>query len=100
MEINKKFLEKLIIKSIINDSTFMSRVVRYLDNDLFSETSYNIIAKFYKDFWNNYSKIPSKDEIKLFTNDINFFNSFKKVIVAVPLVDVEFVLPCSHQPSE
>ena len=91
MEINKKFLEKLIIKSIINDSTFMSRVVKYLDNDLFSEISYNIIAKFYKDFWNNYSKIPSNDEIKLFANDINFFNSFKKVIEDVSSINLESV---------
>lgn len=80
MELNKKFLEKIIIKSLISDSTFMSRVARHLDIDLFSETSYNIVAKFYKDFWNQHSKLPSADEIKLFATDNSFFNSFKKVV--------------------
>lgn len=79
MEINKQFLEKLIIKALTTDSVYMSRVVRYLDNKLFVDNNYNIVASFYKKFWDNHSKLPSLEEIKLFANDINFFNSFKKV---------------------
>lgn len=78
MEINKQFLEKLIIKALTTDSVYMSRVVRYLDNKLFVDNNYNIVADFYKKFWDDHSKLPSVEEIKLFANDPNFFNSFKK----------------------
>lgn len=78
MEINKQFLEKLIIKALTTDSVYMSRVVRYLDNKLFVDNNYNIVVDFYKKFWDDHSKLPSVEEIKLFANDPNFFTSFKK----------------------
>ena len=78
MEINKQFLEKLIIKALTTDSVYMSRVVRYLDSKLFVDNNYNIVADFYKKFWDSHSKLPSVEEIKLFANDPNFFTSFKK----------------------
>lgn len=88
MEINQKVLEKIIIKSIINDSTFMSRVVKHLNVDLFSNTSYNVVATFYKQFWEAHSKLPSVDEIKLFATDTNFFNAFKTVINETSSIDL------------
>lgn len=78
MEINKQFLEKLIIKALTTNSVYMSRVAQYLDSKLFVDNNYNIVADFYKKFWDNHSKLPSVEEIKLFANDPNFFTSFKK----------------------
>ena len=51
MEINKQFLEKLIIKALTTDSVYMSRVVRYLDNKLFVDNNYNEVIKGQTEFY-------------------------------------------------
>lgn len=79
MKINQNFLEKLIIKASISDPTFMSRIVDKLIPSFFSIKSYNIVYDFYKNFWNNHSKLPSLDEIKLFATDNSFLEAFKIV---------------------
>ena len=91
MEINKNFLEQIIIKSILNDATFMSRVVKHLDYELFSKSSYNKIAKFYKEFFNNHSKLPSLNEIKLFASDITFFEALKEVVNDTNSIDLSSI---------
>lgn len=91
MQINKNFLEKLIIKSIISDSTFMSRVVNNISINLFNNNSYNIVAKFFYDFWNKHYKLPSNDELKLFASDQNFFNAFKEVYNDISTIDLSSV---------
>lgn len=91
MEINKGFLEQLIIKSIMNDATFMSRVSKHLDYELFSNKSFNKVAKFYKQFWDNHSKLPSINEIKLFASDLSFFEAFKDTVDTVSSIDLSSV---------
>ena len=91
MEINKGFLEQLMIKSIINDATFMSRVSKYLDYELFSNKSFNKVAKFYKQFWDNHSKLPSINEIKLFATDLSFFEAFKDTFDTVSCIDLSSI---------
>lgn len=91
MEINKNFLEQIIIKSILNDATFMSRVVKHLDYELFTKNSYNKIAKFYKEFFNNHSKLPSINEIKLFASDVSFFEALKEVVNDISTIDLSSI---------
>ena len=64
-KINKEFLEKIIIKALMTDANFMSRIIDNIQPDLFSRSSYNEVAKFYKDFWNKFAKLPSTAELKL-----------------------------------
>ena len=91
MEINKGFLEQLMIKSIMNDATFMSRVSKHLDYELFSNKSFNKVAKFYKQFWDNHSKLPSINEIKLFATDLSFFEAFKHTFDTVSCIDLSSI---------
>ena len=91
MEINKGFLEQLMIKSIMNDATFMSRVSKHLDYELFSNKSFNKVAKFYKQFWDNHSKLPSINEIKLFATDLSFFEAFKDTFDTVSYINLSSI---------
>lgn len=72
--INKSFLEKLMIKAIMQDSGFLSRIVDHVNEDLFSVKAYNVIATFYKNFWNKFNKIPSLQELKLYCDNITMQN--------------------------
>lgn len=91
MELNQNFLEKLIIKSIITDSTFMSRVSNIINFELFSNKSYNTITKFYQKFWNEHSKLPSSEELKLFATDNIFLNALKTVFNDISNIDIKAV---------
>lgn len=91
MEINQNFLEKLIIKSIISDSTFMSRIVDKIAPTFFSNTSYNTVCDFYKKFWNQYFKLPSNEEIKLFATNNIFLEAFKVVYNDTHSIDINAV---------
>ena len=87
-KINKDFLEKVIIKSIMTNSTFMSRIVDHLADDLFAKTSYNEISNFYKKFWNKFNKLPSIQELKLYSSDSAFINNFKLVYDDISKIDI------------
>lgn len=91
MKINQNFLEKLIIKVSISDSTFMSRIVDKLIPSFFSNTSYNIVYDFYKNFWDNYSKLPSLEEIKLFATDNSFLEAFKLVYNDINSIEINSI---------
>lgn len=91
MELNRNFLEKLIIKSIITDSTFMSRVANIINFELFSNKSYNVVTKFYQKFWNEHSKLPSSEELKLFATDNIFLNALKTVFNDISNIDIKAV---------
>lgn len=77
MKLNQDFLEKIIIRAIMNDSVFLSRIIEKIDANIFSKSSYGKIVKFYKDFWKKHSKLPSLDELKLFAADNDFLQSLK-----------------------
>ena len=91
MKLNKNFLEQIIIKCIINDSSFMSRVAPYITGDFFSKESYNKITLFYKDFFIKHCKLPSINEIKLFANDLNFFEALKDVVNDTNTIDLNTI---------
>lgn len=77
-KINKSFLEKIIIKAIISDSEFLSRVSDNIDN-IFSSAAYNEISLFYKNFYNKFNKLPTLEELKLYSSNNEFLNSLKTV---------------------
>lgn len=87
-KINKDFLEKLIIKALMSDSTFMSRIVDNLNENLFNNNAYNEVAKFYKNFWNKFSKLPTIQELKLYSADNGFIQNFKIVYDDIATVDL------------
>lgn len=91
MKINHYFLEKLIIKALISDSTFMSRIADKLFPSFFSNTSYNIVYDFYKNFWDKHSKLPSLEEIKLFATDNSFLEAFKIVYNEINSIEINSV---------
>lgn len=88
-KINKEFLEKIIIKALMSDANFMSRIVDSIQPELFSQSSYNEVAKFYKDFWNKFTKIPSTAELKLYSSDAMFINNLKVVYEDIHSVNIQ-----------
>ena len=88
-KINKEFLEKIIIKALMTDANFMSRIIDNIQPDLFSRSSYNEVAKFYKDFWNKFAKLPSTAELKLYSADNGFITNLKDVYEDVHQVNVQ-----------
>lgn len=86
--INKEFLEKLILKSLMNNSGFMSRISDKLTDNLFSVSSYNTISKFYKSFWNEHQKLPSNVELKLYCSNSDLFLAFKDVYNDINSIDI------------
>lgn len=91
MNINKNFLEKLIIKAMTSDASFMSRIVDKIDDELFTVPSYNIVSNFYRNFWAKHSKLPSLEEIKLFATDSKFLESLKIVYNDIHTIDNKVV---------
>lgn len=73
------------------DAVFMGRVSDKVEGDLFSNKSYNIVAQFFKNFWNKYSKLPSNDEIKLFGNDNAFLTALKEVFSDIHTIDLNSI---------
>ena len=88
-KINKEFLEKIIIKALMTDANFMSRIIDNIQPDLFSRSSYNEVAKFYKDFWNKFAKLPSTAELKLYSADNAFITNLKDVYEDVHQVNIQ-----------
>lgn len=79
-KINKAFLEKIIIKSLITNTKFMSRIVDNLNN-IFSIEEYNTVSSFYKNFWQTHGKLPSNAELKLYITDEKIGKALNKVII-------------------
>ena len=90
-EINKLFLEKVIIKNIINDSSFLARIANVLKPNLFSEDEYNKVALFYKNFWEKFNKIPSNDELKIYINNVDLLRAFEKVLNDTINIDINSI---------
>jgi replicative DNA helicase len=88
VNINKNFLEKLILKTMIVDPSFMSRISDKVDCQLFSSSSYNIVCDFFRDFWHKHGKLPSTSEIKLFATDNSFLQSLKVVYDDIHSIDL------------
>ena len=88
-KINKEFLEKIIIKALMTDANFMSRIIDNIQPELFSHSSYNEVAKFYKDFWNKFAKLPSTAELKLYSADNAFITNLKDVYEDVHQVNIQ-----------
>lgn len=89
MKINKDFLEKIILKSLMNNSGFMARICDKIIDNLFSEHSYNIVSKFYKNFWDEYQKLPSNAELKLYCSNSDLFLAFKDVYLDIDKVNLD-----------
>ena len=87
--INKEFLEKLILKSLMTNSGFMSRIFDKLKDDLFSISAFNIISKFYKNFWNEHQKLPSGAELKLYCSNSDLFLALKDVYPLIENINVD-----------
>lgn len=90
-KINKNHLEKVMMKAIMSDNSYMARVNDNLIGDIFSIPAYNTVVKFYKNFWEKYSKLPSNEELKLYCTDNDFFISFREVYKDVNDIDVSSI---------
>ena len=91
MDVNKNFLEKLILKAMIVDTSFMSRISDKIEGQLFSSASYNIVSDFYRNFWTKHGKLPSNNEIKLFATDNSFLQALKTVYDDIHAIDISTV---------
>lgn len=86
--INKEFLEKIMLKALMENPGFMGRISDKLDIDIFSNSSFNTICKFYKKFWDEYQKLPSKDELKLHCSNSELFLALKDVYPQIDKINI------------
>lgn len=79
MKINETYLEKMIMKSIIKETSFLPSIAEKFDPQIFTEKSYEDVARFYKKFYDEKHRIPTTQDIRLHTVDDKMAESIKDV---------------------
>ena len=51
MKPNETYLEKMLMKSIIKDYSFLPSIAEKFDPQIFTEKSYEEVCRFYKQFY-------------------------------------------------
>ena len=79
MKINETYLEKMIMKSIIKETSFLPSIAEKFDPQIFTEKSYEDVARFFKKFYEEKHRVPTTQDIRLHTIDDKMAESIKDV---------------------
>lgn len=69
MEINEDYFETLLFAALAKDPVFFGMVQDKMDSRVFGNPAYRSVVEFYKKFWAENSRIPTKTDFKLFIKD-------------------------------
>lgn len=69
MKPNQTYLEKLLMKSILTDRSFIPMINERFTPKIFSEKSYQVVSGFVQDFYSQKGRIPGVQDFKLWANE-------------------------------
>lgn len=92
MKLNEDYFEKILFAEFTKNPIFTAMLHQKLDYRIFKEKSFQITAEFYRKFFIEYGRLPSKTDLKLYLqNDILAMavkESFDKIANSVNLDEV------------
>ena len=89
MNINETYLEKMLMKSLIKDRSFLPSIAEKFDPQIFTDKSYEEVARFYKKFYQGKNRIPTTQDIRLLANEGNMAEHIKNVWATLKNVNLE-----------
>lgn len=89
MNINETYLEKMLMKSLIKDRSFLPSIAEKFDPQIFTDKSYEEVARFYKKFYKEKNRIPTTQDIRLLANEGNMAEHIKNVWTTLKNVNLE-----------
>lgn len=89
MNINETYLEKMLMKSLIKDRSFLPSIAEKFDPQIFTDKSYEEVARFYKKFYKEKKRIPTTQDIRLLANEGNMAEHIKNVWTTLKNVNLE-----------
>ena len=89
MNINETYLEKMLMKSLIKDRSFLPSIAEKFDPQIFTDKSYEEVARFYKKFYKEKNRIPTTQDIRLLANEGNMAEHIKNVWATLKNVNLE-----------
>lgn len=68
MTVNETYLEKLLFKTLANDASFLPMINEKFKPQIFTDKSFEELARFYQNFYKQKGRIPTWQDIKLMAN--------------------------------
>lgn len=69
MDFNEDYFETLLFAAITKDPVFFGKVQDKMDSRVFDNPAYRSVVEFYKKFWGENNRIPTKTDFKLYIKD-------------------------------
>ena len=88
MKPNETHLEKLLIKSILVDKSFLPMMNERFRPEIFVDKSFEEVSRFCKDFFNRKGRIATIQDIKLLANNDNLAGHIRETFNSIKGVDV------------
>lgn len=86
---NETYLEKMMMKSLIKDSSFLPSIAEKFDPQIFTEKSYEEVARFYKKFYEKKHRVPTTQDLRLLANEGTLAESIRDVWATLKNVNLE-----------
>jgi len=61
--------EEIILSALTSDSTFAKKVIPHIKAEFFQDRSEKVVYTLIQEFWNKYTKLPSKDVLNLLLSE-------------------------------
>lgn len=89
MKPNETYLEKMLMKSIIKDYSFLPSIAEKFDPQIFTEKSYEEVCRFYKQFYKEKHRVPTTQDIRLLANEGSIVEHIKNVWMTLKNVNLD-----------
>ena len=87
MKPNETYLEKLLFKSIMMDSSFLPMVNVKFKPEIFADKSFEEVSRFYQKFYNDKGRVPTLQDVKLLANTDGLAGHVREAVANIKGVD-------------
>ena len=87
MKPNETYLEKLLFKSIMMDSSFLPMVNVKFKPEIFADKSFEEVSRFYQKFYENKGRVPTLQDVKLLANTDGLAQHVREAVANIKGVD-------------
>ena len=87
MKPNETYLEKLLFKSIMMDSSFLPMVNVKFKPEIFADKSFEEVSRFYQKFYEDKGRVPTLQDVKLLANTDGLAQHVREAVANIKGVD-------------
>lgn len=89
IDINPNHFNKVLFKFLYRDEIFFKNTMDFFDPNIFSEDYFKISYKFFKEFYNKFSKIPNIEEIKISISNKMLLDNLNEAFEYISDINIE-----------